>query len=643
MANDTDVDGDTLTLASFTQPGAGQGTVTQVVPGTLRYTPVAGFTGLATFDYVVADGNGGSDTGTVTITVAPRLEILDASVTEGNSGLVDLVFTVRLTGPSPTPVSATLTTANGTATAGADYQATTGTVTIPAGTVSVTVPVQVFGDLLDEPDETFTATLSAPSGATIGDGTATGTIVDDDPPPSLSVNDVSIVEGNLGTTAMEFKVALSSASAKAISVAFATADTGATAGVDYQSATGALTFDPGETLKSVFVQVIGDTAFEPTETFSLTLSAPVDATIADGVGVGTILNDDAQSGGPTTCTITGTAGADALTGTDGRDVICGLGGDDVLTGLGGDDILLGAAGNDTLSAGDGADSLDGGAGNDDLDGGVGTDTLDGGSGNDTVSGDAGDDTVRGGIGDDLLAGNLGDDTIEGGGGADIVTYAASATGVTVDLGGGSAGAVGEGTDALKSIASARGSELGDTITGSNQANLIEGLGGPDRLLALNGDDTLNGGAGDDELRGGRGFNVLIGGAGTDDCSNAPGSGQIFECEVVSALTMVVSGTSTAPAKPSRASTAFTRSGQTATRTVTLPASSTGSWLTLTWDDPGAKFSVVTERTRPERRLLRPERIRGTAFLALRVGPRGRAVTLRLRIRADALARATTVA
>ena len=254
----------------------------------------------------------------MTVTIAPRLEILDASVTEGNSGLVNPVFTVQLTGASTTPVSATLTTSNGTATAGADYQATNGTVTIPAGTLSVTVPVQVFGDLLDEPDETFTATLSAPSGAAIGDGTATGTIVDDDPPPALSVNDVSLVEGNLGTTAMEFKVALSSASAKTIGVAFATADTGATAGVDYQTATGTLTFNPGETLKSVLVQVVGDTAFEPTETLSLTLSSPVDATIADGVGVGTILNDDAQSGGPTTCTITGTAGADVLTGTAGR-------------------------------------------------------------------------------------------------------------------------------------------------------------------------------------------------------------------------------------------------------------------------------------------------------------------------------------
>ena len=444
LANDTDVDGDALTLGSFTQPAAGQGAVTQVGPGTLRYAPAAGFTGTATFDYVVSDGNGGVDTGAVSVTVAPRIEILDASVTEGNSGIVDAVFTVRLTGASPTAVSATLTTSNGTATGGADYEATTGTVTIPAGTLSVTVPVHVFGDLLDEPDETFTATLSAPVGAAIGDGTATGTIVDDDPPPAFSVNDVSIVEGNLGTTPMEFKVALSSASAKTISVAFATAATGATAGVDYQTATGTLTFNPGETLKSVLVQIVGDTTFEPTETFSLTLSSPVDATLADGAGVGTILNDDAQSGGPTTCTINGTEGPDVLTGTAGVDVICGLGGDDVLNGLGGDDLLLGAAGNDALNGGGGADTLNGSGGDDTLDGGSGADTLDGGNGNDGLAGGAGDDLVRGGAGDDLLAGNLGDDTIEGGGGNDILTYAGSATGVSVNLSGGSAVAIGEG-------------------------------------------------------------------------------------------------------------------------------------------------------------------------------------------------------
>ena len=217
LANDTDVDGDTLDARVVHAAGGGQGPSPRSVLARSATRPRPAFTGVATFDYVVSDGNGGvghrhgqrsrSRRGSRSSTPpSPRATAVSST----------LVFTVQLTGASTTAVSATLTTANGTATAGADYEATTGTVTIPPGTLSVTVPVQVFGDLLDEPDETFTATLSAPSGATIGDGTATGTIVDDDPPPSLSVNDVSIVEGNLGTTAMEFKVALSSASAKTI-------------------------------------------------------------------------------------------------------------------------------------------------------------------------------------------------------------------------------------------------------------------------------------------------------------------------------------------------------------------------------------------------------------------------------------------
>ena len=177
--------------------------------------------------------------------------------------------------------------------------------TIPAGTLSVTVPVHVFGDLLDEPDETFTATLSAPVGAAIGDGQLMGTIVDDDPPPAFSVNDVSIVEGNLGTTPMEFKVALSSASAKTISVAFATAATGATK-------------KRPDRHRHSHVQPRRDTQVcarpnrrrhdlrADRDILAHALEPGRCATLADGAGVGTILNDDAQSGGPTTCTINGT-------------------------------------------------------------------------------------------------------------------------------------------------------------------------------------------------------------------------------------------------------------------------------------------------------------------------------------------------
>ena len=102
------------------------------------------------------------------------------------------------------------------------------------------------------------------------------------------------------------------------------------------------------------------------------------------------------------------------------------------------------------------------------------------------------------------------------------------------------------------------------------------------------------------------------------------------------------GAAAGPAKPAGATTAFTRSGQTAERTITLPASPTASSVTLTWDDPGAKFAVVAELIRPELRLLRPKLVRGRTFVTLRIAGLGRPLTVRLRIRAAALARATTV-
>lgn len=112
----------------------------------------------------------------------PTLSIDDASVTEGDAGSTSAVVTARLSQASTGLVTATFATANGTATAGSDYQAASGTVTFPAGTLTRTVSVNVLGDTLVEPDETFVVTLSAPSGATLGDSQAQVTIADDDAP-----------------------------------------------------------------------------------------------------------------------------------------------------------------------------------------------------------------------------------------------------------------------------------------------------------------------------------------------------------------------------------------------------------------------------------------------------------------------------
>jgi hypothetical protein len=115
------------------------------------------------------------------------------------------------------------------------------------------------------------------------------------PLPTLSINNVSANEGNSGTTAFTFTVTLSAASASTVTVNFATADVTATAGSDYAAASGVVTFTPGQTTRTITVDVTGDTAVEPNETFLVNLSAPVNATIATGQGIGTIVNDDVSA------------------------------------------------------------------------------------------------------------------------------------------------------------------------------------------------------------------------------------------------------------------------------------------------------------------------------------------------------------
>ena len=188
-------------------------------------------------------------------------------------------------------------TADGTATAPADYTSTSNSLTWVAGDgASKTVSVPVVGDTIDEVDETFVVNLGSASNAFILDGQGTGTIQDNDPPPSVSIGDVSKAEGNTGTTTFSFAVSLSAASGKTITVDYATADGTATAPSDYTGTSSTVTFSPGNTSKSVDVNVNGDTTVEPDETFSVNLSNPTNVTINDGQGQGTIQNDDSVAG-----------------------------------------------------------------------------------------------------------------------------------------------------------------------------------------------------------------------------------------------------------------------------------------------------------------------------------------------------------
>jgi probable HAF family extracellular repeat protein len=111
----------------------------------------------------------------------PLVTIGDVTVTEGNTGTRAATFTVTLSVTSSQPVTVAYATANGTATAGSDYQATSDTLTIPVGQTSGTITVLVNGDRLPEPNETFSVNLSSATNAIISDGQGTGTITDDEP------------------------------------------------------------------------------------------------------------------------------------------------------------------------------------------------------------------------------------------------------------------------------------------------------------------------------------------------------------------------------------------------------------------------------------------------------------------------------
>jgi hypothetical protein len=220
---------------------------------------------------------------------APSLVVSDAETWEGGGALG---FDVTLSAPSGKTVSVGYATANGTATAGSDYQAASGTLSFPPGTTTRTVSVTILADGLVEPTETFTLSLSSPTNATIADGTGTGTIVDDDVEPTVSVGDASGVEGG----PIAFAVTLSGPYEASVTVDVGTLAGTASEGTDYEALGTTITFDPGTTSKTVQVTTLEDAIDEPDETFTLSLSSPTNATIADADGAGTILDDDRAPG-----------------------------------------------------------------------------------------------------------------------------------------------------------------------------------------------------------------------------------------------------------------------------------------------------------------------------------------------------------
>ena len=245
-------------------------------------------------DLVGYDSNGGVQDLFVFLNLEPvgqaRFKIALTSAIEGSGSAL---ITVSLTSPLSTAASISFSTADGTAANGVDYASTSGTLNFAPGETQKSFSVQSIDDALDEADETVVLRLSSPGNLMLGEpNIAVLKIVDDDPLPTLSIDDVTLAEGDSGTTNAIFTISLSAPSGRTVTVAIATQSVTATPVSDYQSRSTQLTFVAGQTIRQLAVAIIGDTSVESTETFVVNLGVHTNATIARGQGFGTIIDDD---------------------------------------------------------------------------------------------------------------------------------------------------------------------------------------------------------------------------------------------------------------------------------------------------------------------------------------------------------------
>ncbi|MEP1014385.1 MAG: Ig-like domain-containing protein [Paracoccaceae bacterium] len=547
LTNDSDPDGDTLTVTTATSP---DGTVTINPDGTLTFTPDADFNGETTITYTVTDPNGNEDTGSVAVTVNP---IDDAPVAADDVATTDedtpVEIDVLTNDSDPDGDTLTVTSAtspDGTVTINPDGTLTfapdadfngettiTYTVTDPngnedTGSVAVTVnpiddapvaaddvattdedtPVEI--DVLtndSDPDgDTLTVTTATSPDGTVTinpDGTLTFT-------PDANFNgDTTITytvtdpNGNEDTGSVSVAVnPVDDAPVAADDVATTSFDTPVDIDVlanDSDPDGDALTVVSATSPDGdVVINPDGTVTFDPTPGFEG--QTTVTYTVEDPSG----LQDTAE----VTITVTDEPLDGIVSGTDAGEVIDDgyVGdpqgdrvdnGDAILPGAGpDDDVIQAGGGNDTIIAGDGDDDVDAGTGDDDVDGGSGDDVLLGQDGDDTLIGGDGSDTVDGGDDEDLIITGNGDL-------APDVDYPGF---FTAD------------TDPENDRDSVDGGSGNDTIsTGDDRDTIVGG----------DGNDVIDGGIDDDEISGDDGDDIIVGGQGSDLIEGGEGADTIY--------------------------------------------------------------------------------------------------------------------
>ena len=246
--------------------------------------------------------NTGSAQGTINNDDGTGLRVEANKLEEGGIGATpNLQFTVTTVPPSSSTITyqwETSTESGDTAIADTDYSISSGSENIAANAPNGTFSVPLIGDDDPEPDETFTVTISNPSGATILTNSATGTIVNDDG-SILSIANVDLIEGVAGSTSkMIFTVTADPPAISSFTVDWATSDESddtATENVDYTKASGTLDFAIAEASETFEVEILGDNTPEFNETFTVSLSnAGIGSVVSsnDGSARGIINNDD---------------------------------------------------------------------------------------------------------------------------------------------------------------------------------------------------------------------------------------------------------------------------------------------------------------------------------------------------------------
>lgn len=221
--------------------------------------------------------------------------ISDLTLGEGNTATKNATFSITTPGAVNQTVTVKYATQNGSAISTgtfADYLPKSGILTFNPGQTVKNIVVSVRGDTVYELPENFRVVLSDPSQGTLTKPVGTATLLNDDPIGIIRINDASVTESNNGVTNANFLVTLSNVTQPLVRVKYATKSISALSGSDFITQTGTLTFTRGETVKTISVQVLGDTRYEASETFAVDLRNPTNSTLGDPTAIGLIANDD---------------------------------------------------------------------------------------------------------------------------------------------------------------------------------------------------------------------------------------------------------------------------------------------------------------------------------------------------------------